>query len=268
MELHDWALRILSSGSLEDKFFQPESLTDDNPGNKLIIAEPARAPSLRFQKRSKKEKLPPFHDLGKEENRAICLHRFAGHELLAIEIMAFALLAFPDAPATFRKGVAHTLKEEQGHLKLYCERMAAMGLKFGELPLYRNFWTHTPFITTPLHYVSTLPLTLEMANLDFAPMYGKAFLRYGDEPSAQLMAEILADEINHVRFGLQWLRKMIPENQNEWDAWTKVLSTTLLTPKRAKGFLVHKDPRRKAGVTEDWIENLDNFSLHLRRRTD
>src|SRR3989338_1902699 len=154
MELREWALRILSADTLEEKLLSPAVLTDESPGAPLVFNEPTRPAHMQFNKRKKEEKLPPFQNHGSEENRAICLHRFAGHELLAVEIMAHALTAFPNAPQAFRRGVAHTLKEEQGHVRLYIDRMGEMGLRFGELPLYRHFWNHVPYLTSPIHYVS------------------------------------------------------------------------------------------------------------------
>ena len=172
--------------------------------------------------------------------------------------MAFALLAFPEAPPHFRKGLAHTLKEEQWHVSIYMKNMLRLGIRFGDLPLYKHFWNHTPYITSPLHYVSMMSLTFEMANLDFAPMYGKSFLKHGDPESAELMATICRDEISHVGFGWHWMNKLKDPQIADWDAWTSVLSTTLLTPKRAKGFYVHEEPRRASGIPEEWIRNLKN----------
>ncbi len=195
MELREWAIHILSAHSLEDKLMVPREWTDHAPGSPFLWQEPVRPPGMCFNKRTKEEKLPAFHDHADPYNRAVCLHRFAGHELLAVEIMAFALLAFPDAPASFRRGVAHTLREEQSHVQLYIDQMNRLGVQFGDLPLYRHFWMHTAYMQTPMHYISLMSLTFEMANLDFATMYGKSFAHYGDTESARLMAKILTDEI-------------------------------------------------------------------------
>ncbi len=254
MELREWAIRILSADTLEEKLFSPSSLTDEKPGAPLFFDEPTRPSGMGFNKRTKEQKLPSFQQLGKVENRAICLHRFAGHELLAVEIMANALVAFPDAPTSFRKGIAHTLKEEQGHVRLYMARMKELGIQFGDLPLFRHFWNHVPHLTTPIRYVSVMSLTFEMANLDFAPLYGKSFAHFGDEKSSALMAQILKDEINHVSFGWRWLNRFKDEIPS-WDAWTQSLSSKL-SPKRAKGFVLFEDNRREAGISEDWIARL------------
>jgi len=257
MELREWAIRILGADTLEDKLFDPGSLTDHSPGPALFWKEPCRPSGMEFKKHSKKEKLPAFHEHRDSDKRAICLHRFAGHELLAVEIMAYALLAFPEAPKHFRKGVAHTLREEQEHVRLYMARMAAMGLKFGDLPLYRHFWAHVPFLTTPTRYISVMSLTLEMANLDFAPLYGRSFARCGDEESAALMKRILNDEIRHVSFGWQWLKKWKEESSSEWETWKNNLPP-LMTPKRARGFIIHEENRRLAGISDEWISHLNS----------
>ncbi len=254
MELRDWAIRILSADTLEEKLFCPEILTDENPGIPLMFNEPIRPTGMGFNKRTKEQKLPSFQNLNRSENRAVCLHRFAGHELLAVEIMAHALTAFPEAPKAFRKGVAHTLKEEQGHVRLYIERMKDLGLNFGDLPLFKHFWNHVPYLTSPIRYVSVMSLTFEMANLDFAPLYGKSFASFGDEASAALMAQILKDEISHVSFGYRWLNKWKGENPS-WDAWITNL-TPKIEPRRAKGFVVMEENRRKAGIPDDWIEKI------------
>lgn len=255
MELRDWAIRILSADTLEEKLFTPSELTDREPGPPLVFNEPTRPAGMGFQRHTSREKLPAFHEHRHPDKRAACLHRFAGHELLAVEIMAHALIAFPDAPRHFRRGVANTLREEQEHVRLYMERMEAMGLKFGDLPLYRHFWSHVPHLTDPIRYLSVMSLTFEMANLDFAPMYGKSFARAGDEPSAALMQRILEDEISHVSFGINWLNKLKKEEESAWDVWKGSLPA-LMTPARAKGFLLNEEPRRRAGVPQEWIDNL------------
>lgn len=254
MELREWAIRILSADTLEEKLLNPKILTDESPGEPLFFNEPVRPIGMGFQKRKREEKLPSFQEHRSKDKRAICLHRFAGHELLAVEIMAYALLAFPFAPKLFRKGVAHTLKEEQGHVQLYIQRMEELGLRFGDLPLYKHFWNHVPHLTSPIRYVSVMSLTFEMANLDFAPLYGRSFAAFGDEQSASLMAKIVSDEIRHVSFGYRWLNQFKGEKPS-WESWLASL-TPNLEPKRAKGFVLMEENRRKAGIPDHWIQLL------------
>ena len=257
MELRDWAIRILSADTIAEKLYSPETLTDLNPGQPLLWKEPTRPPGMGFQRHTHKEKLPSLQEHKNPDKRAICLHRFAGHELLAVEMMAYTLLAFPHASRHFRKGVAGTLREEQGHVSLYMTRLEEMGLRFGDLPLYRHFWAHIPFITSPLRYLSLVSLTFEMANLDFAPLYGASFAQHGDDKSAALMKTILEDEVSHVAFGWHWLRKLKERDADPWQVWREN-SPEMVTPKRARGFHFIEEHRRRAGIPEEWILKLKN----------
>jgi uncharacterized ferritin-like protein (DUF455 family) len=250
MEMHEWAERILSAQTMEEKLLDPELLTDFEKKPAIFWQSPSRPIGMEFSRHAREDKLPTFQDHGKEEHRAVCLHRFAGHELLAVEIMAFALLAFPDAPPAFRKGLANTLKEEQGHVRLYSEGMQRLGIQFGDLPQFKHFWKHTPYIRSPSEYVSIMALTFEMANLDFAPLYRDSFKRHGDLESATIMEQIVKDEISHVGFGMHWFQRL--EGSSDFDLYKKRLPP-ILDAKRAKGFVFNEENRKKARVPEDWI---------------
>jgi uncharacterized ferritin-like protein (DUF455 family) len=259
MEMREWAIRILSADTLDEKLFDPIHLTDNEPGPALFWKEPSRPLNMGFHKHKTKHKLPKLAELHHPDKRAACLHRFAGHELLAVEIMAFALLAFPESPKHFRRGVANTLREEQGHVKLYIERMESFGIKFGDLPLYRHFWSYTSFIHSPLHYISIMSLTFEMANLDFAPMYGATFSQFGDEKSANLMKKILEDEIGHVSFGMNWLKKLKDSEKSPWQTWLESIPPKMEI-QRARGLVLIEENHQLAGVPQDWIEQLKGSS--------
>ena len=122
--------------------------------------------------------------------------------------MALALLKFPDAPDAFRKGLLHTLQEEQEHTRLYLDRMAATGTSFGDHSLSTMIWDHIANMESPLDYVSRLSLTFEQSNLDYANYYSQAFAQVGDKDTSDLLARIYKDEIAHVGYGLKWLRRL------------------------------------------------------------
>ena len=255
MEMTEWAERILSADTLDGKLIDPGKLLDNKKGPAIFWDSPTRPAGMEMGRRTKSEKLPSLQELSNPDKRAICLHRFAGHELLAVEMMAYALLAFPEAPTNFRRGLSHTLKEEQEHVRLYQAEMAKFGVSLGDQPLYRHFWALIKDIRDPLQFVSTMNLTLEMANLDFAPMYGAAFSQHGDDDSAALMAQILQDEIAHVRFGFRWLEHFKSPNASSWNTWIDNLGP-LIQPRRAKGKHFNRESRQKAGIPDDWIECL------------
>jgi len=76
---------------------------------------PGRPAGLRFKAQgSSKADFPGVHRLEREHERGRLLHFFRQTtKLLATELMALALLRFPDASRCLSRGVWQTLKDEQ-----------------------------------------------------------------------------------------------------------------------------------------------------------
>jgi uncharacterized ferritin-like protein (DUF455 family) len=187
------------------------------------------------------------------------LHFFANHELLATELMALALLRFPDAPRTFRRGVLQTLKDEQEHTRLYLHRMQQCGIGFGELPVSGYFWRAISGMASPLEFVAGLSLTFEQANLDFARHFSDSFARVGDEDTARLLDRIYHDEIAHVAHGLKWFRKWKSQKQSDWEAFCGLLKFPL-SAQRAKGPVFNSEGRLAAGLEPSFIDALKVYA--------
>jgi len=261
MELREFAEQVLFATSLEEKLRDPGDITDEHPGPALLApSAPGRPKELQFKATGEaRDQFPGVRELEKDANRGRLLHFFGNHELLATELMALVLLRFPDAPAAFRKGVFNTLKDEQEHTRLYLARMQACGTTFGELPVSGYFWRTVSTMESPIDYVSSLCLTFEQANLDFARHYGGLFGQAGDAASAQLLDKIYHDEIGHVAYGLKWFRRWKNPDESDWDAFCRVLKFPL-SPQRAKGFALNVAGRRAAGLDPEFIAQLDVYS--------
>ncbi|GHC47453.1 DUF455 family protein [Roseibacillus persicicus] len=265
MTVREYAESILLAKTLEGKLAPPPAgMTLDPPhkGSYQTPDLPGR-PELLMPRRSgeTRTKIPSSEQLGDEDHRSVLLHFFCNHELIAVELMALALLKFPDAPDAFRRGLLHTLQEEQEHTRLYLDRMAATGTVFGEHSLSRMIWDHIAPMTSPIEYVSRLSLTFEQSNLDYANHYSKAFARVGDETTSGLLAQIYKDEIAHVGYGLKWLRRFKKQQETDWDAWHRSLAHPL-TPVRAKapgGIPFNREGRKKAGLDDSFIEQLQIY---------
>lgn len=259
MELRAWALRVFGADTLEEKLLAPphglKALTDEQPGPAVPWRRPARPEHLRIAPKRRRRKFPHPTAMDREEMRIRSLHAFANHELMALEMMAWALLAFPEAERTFRKGLANILLEEQGHFRLYCRRLEQMGVSFGDLPVNDHFWRVGADIASPLDWVCAMHLTFEQSNLDHAPFYGRLFREAGDEESARLMQQIFEDEIQHVRFGARWLKQLGPADCSAFDTFAR--HCTVSNPvERARGLEYQEDARRQAGLDEDFIRSL------------
>lgn len=268
MELRAFAEKVLFSTCLEDKLAPPDSaITDDVPGEAITApAAPGRDDSLRFSSTKGNGSFARARHLQSDEDRATLLHFFANHELLATELMALVLLRFPEAPREFRAGILATLREEQAHTRMYMRRMAACGVRFGEMPVNGFFWRNISGMGSPLDYVTRLSLTFEQANLDFAYHFAEVFRASGDTSTAGILEKIYRDEITHVGYGLQWFRRWKGTGLSDWEAFRRQLRFPL-SPHRAKG----KAPfnaagRRAAGLDEEFIRELE-VSTSSRGRT-
>jgi uncharacterized ferritin-like protein (DUF455 family) len=261
MELREFAEQILFATTLDEKLHCPDKITDERPGSALITpAAPGRPKALQFKATGKaRDSFPGTKNLEQESERGRLLHFFANHELLATELMALVLLKFPDAPAAFRKGVLQTLKDEQEHTQLYLRRMKECGVHFGELPVSGYFWRSVSVMENPMDYVSSLCLTFEQANLDFARHYARGFATVGDAETAGLLEKIYRDEIGHVAYGLKWFRRWKDPTESDWDAFCRQLKFPL-SPQRAKGMTLNVAGRRAAGLDAQFIAELDVFS--------
>lgn len=261
MELREFANQILFATTLEEKLLRPSDVTDENPGAALATpAAPGRPVELKFKiTGAARDSFPGTRQLEQERERGKLLHFFANHELLAVELMALVLLRFPDAPAAFRKGVLQTLKDEQEHTRLYLQRMKECRIHFGELPVSGYFWRSVSTMENPMDYVSSLCLTFEQANLDFARHYARGFEKVGDDVTAKLLEKIYRDEIGHVAYGLKWFRRWKNPDENDWDAFCRQLKFPL-SPQRAKGITLNVAGRRAAGLDLQFIAALDVFS--------
>lgn len=261
MEIREFAERVLMSTSLEEKLTPASELTDHIPGPALETpGMPGRPTDLRLKSGGVRADFPSEAQLIDEEQRGILLHFFANHELLATELMALVLLKFPDAPAEFRRGIVHTLHEEQQHTKWYLCRMKECGIRFGDFSLNRFFWDSIAPMETPLDYVTRLSLTFEQANLDYARHYSGLMRQAGDEKTARILSKIYQDEIAHVGYGLKWFRRWKDAKASDWEAYKSQLHFPL-SPARGRGNApFNAEGRRRAGLTDVFIREIEIFS--------
>lgn len=264
--IEEAATRVLFSTNLEEKLRPARVISSrgNEESSRPLSSEglePGRPDHLRFAgSDAKRPALPSSPGLVDDRNRGVLLHFFANHELLAAELMALALLRFPDAPGAFRSGLMQTLAEEQRHTRWYLNRLEKCGVEFGEYPLNRFFWDAVSTMTCPLDYVSRLCLTFEQANLDYARHYSEILAEAGDDHSAAILRRIYEDEISHVGYGLHWFRKWKSPDSTDWEALEKNLVFPL-SPSRAKGngTRFNDEGRKEAGFDDDYIRQLALF---------
>ncbi len=257
MKVSEYAKHLLLAGSLEDKLLPPSRQWEEETEFTSIRMEaPGRSPKFQFS--DKKVKIPRLEHLNLQSNRGLSLHHFANHELMAIELFAWALLAFPDAPRSVRNGFLKTIEEEQTHLKLYLNRMRDFGIDFGDIPLNYIFWKQLGQFKTLESFSAVMSISFEGANLDYAQIYAQVFSYFGDHLTSDIMITIFEDEVKHVKRGLRAFERSIPENGNHWDHYLSLIQFPF-TPRRAKGYLYLPETRSLAGMNPAFIQSLGDY---------
>ena len=199
--------------------------------------------------------MPPLEGMADPRQRPRILHALANHELQAVELFAWALLAFPDAPREFRAGLLSLIGDEQRHTRAYAERLAEWGVRLGDHPVTGYFWSKVPGLTTPLRFVCAMGLTFENANLDHCADYAAAARAAGDLRTAELLDRVAADEVEHVRFGVRWLEAWRDEGRSQLETYSRNVDWPL-RPALARGKTFHLEPRERAGLDPEFIRAL------------
>lgn len=254
--LRERCRRILASGDLEAKLEPlPPGTVDADPGPPLAFEGPAREPGLALTRGA--GRLPRPAHLRDAAARARCLARFAHHELMAVELFAWALLRWPGMPAGLRAALRSVLGDEQRHCRLYLARLAAHGSRLADHPRSGYFWRHASTIAEseggPRAFLAAMGLTLEQANLDFAGLYAEAFRHADDPDSAAVCEAVHADEVRHVRVAATWLVRLAPSPTTDIAAYLAAVPFPFGAT-RAKGRRFDAEARRRAGLSEPFIE--------------
>ena len=131
-------------------------------------------------------------------------------------------------------------------------------MHFGDLRVNAYFWKKAGVIETLLEYLACLPLTFEGGNLDHCLEFARRFRTNGDEKGAAVMEQIRTDEIEHLAFGIQWLRRVKSPEISDWDCYVANLHWPL-KPANSRGPIFDRDGRVAAGLAPEFIARLESL---------
>jgi uncharacterized ferritin-like protein (DUF455 family) len=255
VDVETWCRALIEAETLEGKL-SPSPRPSVWSGERRPPPEaPGRPPSLRSLERPPKTPKPGA--LVHADKRAQLLHTFFHHELQAAELMAWAVLAFPDTPLSFRRGLLRIADDELRHAREYAAHLDALGYPVGAFGVRDWFWERVPSCPTPLAFVSLFGLGFEGANLDHTARFAKAFRAAGDEAGAALQERIGAEEIPHVRFARRWYERFVGQPV-AFDAWRGLLPAPL-TPLVLRGKPLCRPARREAGLDDAFLDALEGY---------
>jgi uncharacterized ferritin-like protein (DUF455 family) len=220
----------------------------------LRICEPGRPSELRAARRG--ERTPKQEALEDPRYRARTLHAFLHHELQAAELMCWALLAFADAEVEFRRGLLGICLDEIRHMALYAEHIVGLGQRVGDFGVRDWFWKRVPSCRSKLEFVAVMGMGLEAANLEHAANFAARFRLAGDARGAEIQERIALEEVAHVGFATRWFK--VWTGGCSFEEWAERLPPPL-SPWVMHGSPIAFDARRKAGMTEEFLQSLQDF---------
>ncbi len=140
------------------------------------------------------------------------LHRECNQEVLSVEIAAQCLVDFPEAPWELRLNLARQCWDESRHAQLRWQRLIEIGGCKGEFPIINQEWGIVCMLDSLAARLAVQNRLFEGGSLDVLRATIDEWKKAGDERTAEVTDAILVDEIQHVRFGNDWLRQLVAGN--------------------------------------------------------
>jgi uncharacterized ferritin-like protein (DUF455 family) len=250
-----WAHDYIVGVALGDKLAPPPIPEHAAPEREVLrIARPGRPPELRVS--VDKTKTPGAGALREPRRRAELLHTFLHHELQAAELMCWAVLAFPDTPEAFQRGLLGICRDEIRHMRMYAAHIESLGCRIGDFPVRDWFWSRVPAATSPSAFLAVMGLGFEAGNLDHTRRFAERFRSAGDERGARLQEVVAHEEIAHVAFAGHWFRHF--EGELSFQRWCAALPTPL-SPMVMRGDPLDREARAQAGMDKTFLDALERW---------
>jgi uncharacterized ferritin-like protein (DUF455 family) len=252
--LERWAYDYIVSSDLDFKEHPPDlPVASAVDLSAMRLERPGRPAELRVT--WEKYKAPKTaHALRSPLKRAHLLHTFFHHELQAAELLCWAMLAFPNTPPAFKRGLLAICLDEVRHMSMYRTHIEALGFTIGSFSVRDWFWERAPKATSAVEFVALMGLGFEAGNLDHTARYVTMFREAGDEAGARLQETVGAEEVAHVAFGAHWFRQL--EGPLSFRTWCARLPAPL-SPMVMRGRPLHREARLRASLDETFLEELE-----------
>jgi uncharacterized ferritin-like protein (DUF455 family) len=206
------------------------------------------------------EDVPDMGGMGPEHRRQR-LHREYNQEVQNLEVAALCLVDYPDAPWELRFELARQCWDEARHAALIYRRFVASGGVKGQYAIANLDWSVVGMIDSLAGRLTIQHRVFEGGSLDIESIAIPLYRDVGDEETAEVLEAIEADEIQHVRFANEWLRRITDQDPRAVMqiaaavAWLKkVIAATGGAPLHA----IHtaSEPRKLAGFTDNEVKRL------------
>ncbi len=254
-DIESWAAAYIETTELLHKLQPPAPPAAFSGRSADVPAAPGRPAEFRVVKNA-----PRRRGLRNPNARAELLHTFLHHELQAAELMAWAILRFPDTPETFRRGLLGICLDEVRHMGLYAAHIRALGSEVGDFAVRDWFWERVPLCESPAAFVALMGMGLEAGNLEHSGRFAARFRDVGDEEGAALQERVGNEEVAHVRFAVRWFESFT--GTRDFESWRAQLPPPM-SPILLRGLPLDRTRRARAGMDDAFLQSLEAFEASL-----
>ncbi len=257
--LFEMAQDCLLEAEVSAKLEKARALHEELQAGRLGL-DPRVLPDVLEPGRPKRPRLVaprdlPRRRLGTPDGVVALLHAVAHIEFNAVNLACDAVYRFGDLPAGYYADWAKVAAEEAYHFSLLAERLAELGVSYGNFPAHDGLWDlalktrHDPLVR-----MAMVPRVMEARGLDVTPGMIERFEAIDDHRSADILRIILRDEIGHVEAGSRWFgylcaqRELDPE-ETYFELLQEYFAGKVQCP-------THLEARREAGFSEAELDRL------------
>jgi uncharacterized ferritin-like protein (DUF455 family) len=188
----------------------------------------------------------------------IRLHSIYVGELQALEAAGRTLWDFPDTPWEFKMNMARQCWDEARHVQIYEKLIEHVGGEIGEFP-ENTFLFETSCHDDPVLRVTGVNRCLEGLACDaFRSLIDYAKER-GDDVLSQAVDYVLADELTHVRFGSDWVKRFTADDPDRALAAKEFQRETDTRFAFGGQRTVAREERLEAGFTEEELDEIESY---------
>ncbi len=193
------------------------------------------------------------------------LHGIFVGELQALEAAGRTLWDFPDEPWEFKMNMARQCWDEARHVQIIEKLIDHVGGKVGEFP-ESTFLFETSCHDDPVLRVTGVNRCLEGLACDAFRSLVDEGKSVGDEVIAQAVDYVLADELTHVRFGSDWVKKFTEGDPERARRAKEYQTETDRNFSFGGGRQIAREERIEAGFTEQEVDELEAIETEGPRR--
>jgi uncharacterized ferritin-like protein (DUF455 family) len=224
---------------------------------RLFAEGPAR--DARFAVRetwAEMTNLPPEDPRHKQE----FLHRQMNEEVNGLEIAARNLVDFPDAEWELRMAIARQCWDEARHIVMFRRCFERRGGRLGQYPVLNFQYRIATRLDSLVGRLAVQNRSFEAAGIDAIQDGIREAREAGAEDLVELLDTQLADEVQHVRYANEWVKRLVERGGAEATfKMVRAVSQADAAMRQVAGealtsYPVAEDVRREAGFEPGEIE--------------